>query len=200
MKKEIDPSSKGLRIALSGSAGTGKTTLGRALSEQLQLPFLEEGMRARIEAGLQPNELDSDAQESLFEELWAEQATAQVRAAQQHGGYVADRSALDFAAAWLQYTTLDRPERTDAWVRARLADSAEHTHILQLPFGVLPLVGDGVRHADPWFQFRFQALVEALASRATDSPNLVQVPAKLGSLAERLTFARAQLLPPAHAR
>ncbi len=199
MKTTGQPS-KGLFIALSGSAGTGKTTLGRALSEQLGLPFLEEGMRARIEAGLRPNELDSGAQETLFEELWAEQAAAQTRAAKLHGGYVADRSALDFAAAWLQYTTLDRPERTGAWISARLADSAGHTHILQLPFGVLPLVGDGIRHADPWFQFRFQAIVEALASRSTAPTKVIRVPTQLDSLNERMDFAKAQLLPPNHVR
>lgn len=199
MSEKAEPPSV-LRIALSGSAGTGKTTLGRALGQLLELPFLEEGMRARIEAGLRPNELDSGAQELLFEELWAEQSAAQARAVRDHGGYVADRSAFDFAAAWLQYTTLHRPERTDAWMRARLFDSEEHTHVLQLPFGVLPLVGDGVRHPDPWFQFRFQALVEALADRAAETTTLIRVPAKLDSLAERLDFARARLLPPAHAR
>ena len=40
------------RLGLSGSAGTGKSTLGRALAAALDVPYLPEGMRSRLEAGL----------------------------------------------------------------------------------------------------------------------------------------------------
>ena len=58
-----------MRIALSGSAGTGKTTLGHALAESLDLPFVEEGMRERIGAGLAPATLTAEAYEDLIESL-----------------------------------------------------------------------------------------------------------------------------------
>ena len=45
------------RIAISGSAGTGKTTLAKALADRLQVPYLEEGFRKRHEAGLDPHDL-----------------------------------------------------------------------------------------------------------------------------------------------
>lgn len=41
-----------IRIAVSGSAGTGKSTLAMALAERFELPYLEEGFRKRREAGL----------------------------------------------------------------------------------------------------------------------------------------------------
>ena len=55
------------RIALCGSAGTGKTTLGRALAEELDLPYIEEGMRRRLEGGLDVHSLGEDGCRGL---LW----------------------------------------------------------------------------------------------------------------------------------
>ena len=45
------------RIAISGSAGTGKTTLAKALAVRLQGPYLEDGFRKRLETGLDPHDL-----------------------------------------------------------------------------------------------------------------------------------------------
>ncbi len=56
----VVPSVALARIALSGSAGTGKTTLGRLLAERLGVPFIEEGMRARLERGLDVHRFDKD--------------------------------------------------------------------------------------------------------------------------------------------
>lgn len=40
-----------LRIAISGSAGTGKTTLARLLARRLGLSLIPEALRAYLEAG-----------------------------------------------------------------------------------------------------------------------------------------------------
>ena len=39
-------------IGISGSAGTGKSTLGTRLASRLEVPYLPEGMRERLEGGL----------------------------------------------------------------------------------------------------------------------------------------------------
>ena len=38
-----------MKLALSGSAGTGKTTLGRRLAAETGLPYVPEGMREWLE-------------------------------------------------------------------------------------------------------------------------------------------------------
>ena len=57
------------RIAISGSAGTGKTTLATALAHRLQVPYLEEGFRKRREAGLDPHDLSQTEHRALLMEL-----------------------------------------------------------------------------------------------------------------------------------
>ncbi len=156
------------RIALCGSAGTGKTSLGRRLAAALGYVYVEEGMRKRLEAGFDWLALHrvSGAYESLLDELWSEQNAAQEAAlASSAGGFVADRSAYDHAAFWLHYGALHDRARTEAFVGRMLAAAREHDRVLVLPWGGVPLADDGVRSTDRWLQFRFQAIVEGLIGR-----------------------------------
>lgn len=147
------------RLALSGSAGTGKTTLGRRLAAELGIPYIEEGMRRRIEQGLAWHELRRDQQLALIEELWAEQLAAEEAAPD---GFVADRSSYDYAAFWLHYDfhadRLDTSDRFEAWCAA----GQRYDRILLLPWGVLPLEADGVRSPNRFVQLRYQGILEAV--------------------------------------
>ena len=161
------------RIALSGSAGTGKTTLGRRLAAHLGVPFLEEGMRRRLEQGLQLHRLDPEALRALVEELWEEQLALEEAAT---GGFVADRSAADYAAFWVHYGMIHDRERTEAWMASTLGRLPRYDRVVLLPWGVLPLQADGVRSTNRWTQFQYQATVEALLGRHVLPGRLFAVP------------------------
>lgn len=153
-------------IALCGSAGTGKTTLGRRSAIELGLPYVDEGMRRRLEGGLDLHRLDATGLADLIEELWREQCAAEDAAVAAAGGFVADRSHLDFVAFWLHYGLHADAERTQRFVDAALVRAARILDlVVLLPHGVLPLEHDGVRTTDPWTQLRFQLLVESLLAR-----------------------------------
>ena len=174
-------------IALSGSAGTGKTTLARALAARLDVPYVEEGMRRRLEAGLDLHTLDGEGMRRLNRSLWEEQKDECERAAAKHGGYVADRSHVDFAAFWLHYGLFDDQAATERMlVETRRA--AEDQFVVLLPHGALPLVHDGVRSTNPWMQLRFQLLVEGLLERHQPAGRLLRLKGA-ASLAERLEQA-----------
>ena len=80
-----------MRIAITGSAGTGKTALGQALAEHLNIAFVDDGLRRRIEAGLAFNKLDRPAIKTLLVEL-ANQSQAELALAERmHGGGVIER-------------------------------------------------------------------------------------------------------------
>jgi nicotinamide riboside kinase len=171
-------------IALSGSAGTGKTTLARALAARLDVPYVEEGMRRRLEAGLDLHTLDGDGMRRLNRSLWEEQKEQCERAAARHGGYVADRSHIDFAAFWLHYGLFDDQDATERML-AETRAAAQDQFVVLLPHGALPLVHDGVRSTNPWMQLRFQLLVEGLLERHQPAGRLLRLKGA-ASLAERL--------------
>lgn len=154
----------GRRLALSGSAGTGKTTLGRRVAERLDVPFLEEGMRRRLEEGLDIHNLSQQQHRDLIVELWEEQRSAEHRAQEAHGGFVADRSAVDFAAFCLLFHS-HNPGFCARMVPELLAHAEAYDAVINLPWGLLPLVEDGVRSPNRWYQRHFQATVEGLLRR-----------------------------------
>lgn len=178
-----------IRLALSGSAGTGKTTLGRALAKQLGATYIEEGFRKRVDAGLLMYQLDDAQRRDLLRELWQEQRTLELAA---DGNYVSDRSSVDYASFWLHYGLNDAEQETADFM-AQMEEEGKHLqHILLCPWGVLPLVADGVRSTNPWLQLRFQAILDGMHLRMTSSEKLIRVP-DWTDLEARLEFVREQV-------
>lgn len=180
------------RVALSGSAGTGKSTLGHALAGRLGVPYLPEGMRRRLERGLDLHALDHATLLALVAELWEEQRAAEDAAVAEAGGFVADRSSVDYAAFWLHYRFGEDPGATEAFFADTLARVPSYDRIVLLPWGVLPLVADGVRSSNRWIQRHFQATVEGLLFREVGPPRLLVLP-PLHDLGERLDWIQSNL-------
>lgn len=182
-----------LKIALSGSAGVGKSTLGQALSERLGVPFIPEGMRARLEGGLQLHRLDRGQLRDLIHSLWDEQLEGERRAVRDHGGFVADRGAADFAAFYLHYRFIEAQDGTAAFVSQALAHARGYTRTVVLPWGAIPLRSDGVRSSNPWLQRHFQAVVEGVIHREVQRERVLWLPTERRSLRERVDWVSSWL-------
>ncbi len=182
------PRAKARRIALSGSAGTGKTTLGRRLASEMGVAYIDELMRRRLEAGLRLEGLSRDGWRALVRELWREQRDLQEQARE---GFVADRSSLDYAAFWLHYGLHEDEGETRAFFAEMAAASAELDAIVLFPWGVLPLVADGVRTPDPWTQLSFQGVLEGVLRRHARTSVVELLPTR--DLEERLRWTLARL-------
>lgn len=188
------------RLAITGSAGVGKTTLGNRLADLFGVPFIREGMRARIEAGLDLHTLGADSRRALVRDL-LDEALRQTRAAvDTSGGFVADRCSLDFAAFWLYYGfSFDGDATRHLFTRAEEA-LAEYDRIVVLPWGAIPLRADGVRSANPWLQLHYQSLLEGLLFRRVESHRILRMPLPVIDLEERVRWICTHLQsdPPLH--
>ncbi|MDA0262274.1 MAG: AAA family ATPase [Proteobacteria bacterium] len=175
------------RIAISGSAGVGKTTLAASLAAHLGVPLVEELMRPLIESGLDLHRLTTAERKSLVLEHY-EIAISAIRAAiETHGGFVSDRSPADFAAFWLHYGFGGESE-TDAFLSRAASDSALVDLALMLPWGVIPLVDDGVRLSDRWRQLHFQTVVEGISRRFFAAPHRAEMPDEIVGLDDRIAW------------
>jgi nicotinamide riboside kinase len=183
----------GPRLALSGSAGTGKSTLGRALAEHYGVPYIEERMRLRLENGFQLGDLSPDEWRALMHDLWAEHAAEEARC---KDGFVADRSSLDFLAFWLHYGLYDEEAETASYSAAMRTHAATYDRILLFPWGVLPLESDGVRATNPWVQLRFQTILEGVLERYAPAKRVWQVPST--TVFDQRVSAALVELGPAH--
>ncbi len=177
------------RIALSGSAGTGKTTLGRRLAHDLGVPFLEEIMRKRLESGFDVHGMSSSDWRGLMRAQWDEQRALEDAA---KDGFVADRSSLDYAAFFLHYD-LHLDVDAEPWLDAMARESERYDHILLFPWGALPLVADGVRSTNRWTQLRYQSILEGLFERYARS-RVVRVPVT-ADFESRLAKVRLEIAP-----
>jgi nicotinamide riboside kinase len=147
------------RIAISGSAGTGKTTLARRLAAELGVPYIPEGMREHLaRTGTSLHTLGMDGLRSLVLELWEERREAEARAA---AGFVADRASHDFAAFWLFYRFAAEDDVTSRYFAEALAPD-RYDAIYVLPWGAFPIEADGVRTPNRWAQLNYQLVVEGL--------------------------------------
>lgn len=176
------------RIAITGSAGVGKSTLAAALAVHLGVPLVREGMRERLEGGLDLHALGRDGLRALVEALFVQHLDDIDRAVATTGGFVSDRCPLDSAAFWLYYGFgVDADTTACVFERAATAVGG-HDLVVVLPWGVLPLVADGVRSANPWLQLHYQLVLEGVLGRWGGRTRVESMPADLTRLEDRVAW------------
>ncbi|NMO16453.1 uroporphyrinogen-III C-methyltransferase [Pyxidicoccus fallax] len=178
------------RLAVTGSASTGKTALARALSGALSLPLVPEEMRAYLMSTGTRLEQRSPAEAArALEGMWRERLVTEDA---QSGGFVADNCVLDFAAYALHHgCASEAPEL----LAAATACGGTYDAIFLLPHGVLPYEQDGIRSASPAQELRYQLVLEALLRRHVPASRLIEVPARLRTVDERVAFCLEALAP-----
>jgi len=150
------------RIAISGSAGTGKSTLARRMAAELGVPCIPEGMREYLErTGTSLRRLGHAGLKKLVVALWEERQEAEARAT---GGFVADRAAHDFGAFWIYYGFAADDPLTHR-ILAETLDASRYDRVYLLPWGAIPLEADGVRTPNRWTQLHMQLVLEGLLRR-----------------------------------
>ena len=180
-----------MRVAITGSAGTGKTTVAKALAARADVAFVADGLRRRIEDGLVFGRLDRDQLKDLFEELY--ESTSRIAAARMRGGAISDRCCLDFLVLWLYHGLGDDVSRTAGLAHRAFRDLSEYGAVVVMPWGVLPPVDDGAPAVNPWPQLHFHALFEGMARDHIEGRRILRLPRDILDATARVDWIHARV-------
>ena len=177
------------KIAITGSAGVGKTSLVEMLVAALDLPYIKEEMRAYLErTRVHLWELPPAAVMDVIVDLWRERTAKEASTE----AFVADNCALDFVAYALHYGCFTE-EVAATLLPEVLNKTARYDAVFVLPWGVLPYVEDGIRSPDHFGQLGYQLIIEGLLQRYVDWKKVHYLPIGLNDRALRFRWARSVL-------
>ncbi|WP_257453747.1 uroporphyrinogen-III C-methyltransferase [Archangium lipolyticum] len=176
------------RIAITGSASVGKTTLVNALGSRLGLPLVPEETREHVvRTGKRLEQLPVPERAKALRELWA---VRRQREEEQREGFVADNCLADFAAYALQHGCA---ELVPELLEGSAAAVRSYDAVFVLPWGVIPYERDGVRGDSATDELRYQLVLESLLRRSVPASRLHFVPDSLTTVEERVRFCQERL-------
>lgn len=183
-----------MRLAITGSSSTGKTTLAKLLVEAPRIGdilrrFISADARSLLtELGHKSMDRMSRAELREFQLAYFERKKL-VEDDLSH--FVTDRSFVDVAAYWLERDTFDqsRAERERLLEPCRQLADRYDLHVY-LPFGLLPFRDDGYRSNDMMLHRRIDARIRLLLNEW----NLRHVTLETTVLDERVTLVSNQMM------
>ena len=132
--------------------------------------------------------LSRDEHKQLLLELYNEAILEMEVAIREHGGFVADRSPIDYLAFWLHYGFWSDQDASKTMHARTRSDQTSLDQVIVLPWGALPLAADGIRSTNPWLQLKYQSLLEGLHHRLdTGGTNILWMPDETTILEDRLS-------------
>lgn len=188
-----------MRIAVSGSAGVGKTTLAGRLAGHLQLAFIPEHYEPFFDAPGKFNSPPPVLARWFFEVLEAKRARELAA-----GAFVVDRCPTDLFNLWVAKGLAAQTEDTQRFYAACRSYCADYDLVVIPPWGEIPLApldrptGRQHRVLNPWVQLRNHAAILGLARLWLPPEQVVELPAALSSVQARVEFVadRARLINP----
>lgn len=177
-----------MKIGITGSQGTGKTTLATALADQLNLPLIREQARSVArEMGIKSVKQLKGQVELGARFQWT-CLNRQIEAEQTNVGFVSDRTTIDNAVYWLKYHSSYWPsEESNYYYKKAFENAKNYDLVIYVPREIDP-EDDGFRSTDPGAQIEIDMYIKAFLALA--APKYITVS---GTLDERVDTAIKQI-------
>jgi len=151
-----------MRFAVSGSSGTGKSTLAEELSRILNVPRVGEGVREYLEAHniTHLRELTPQGTMEMQNEIFMTKYVKEKSLRE----FVADRCTADNVAYALRWCARDvDPKEVHDYVN-KLREHCREMYdlVFFLPWGSIPLEDDGIRSSKPLYQYEMSCLIKGI--------------------------------------
>lgn len=155
-----------MRIALSGSAGTGRTLIAQRLSQQLHLPMItgiakdllkQSGYAYSPNLSVEKFLATPERQQFLFKKRRALE--------KKHSGFVVDRSWVDQAAYAIIELHGCVEFDIDRYVEDCREEALKADQTVYVPWNWRPLTADGIRTLNPWYQLLVDSVIFNLLTK-----------------------------------
>jgi nicotinamide riboside kinase len=147
-----------VKIALSGTESTGKSTLANAVGEKTGIPVIAEYAReVAKEMGVEDIRAMAPDQAYRFQYRILDQ---KIEAESKHETFIADRSTADNAAYYLRWVAPEMPDSINQEYIGRCVEQLKiYDHVVLIPWNSLPVVDDGFRSANLYYLYEIHCLI-----------------------------------------
>lgn len=152
-----------MRIAFTGSGGTGKTTLLEEINKELELPVIGEGIREWLsEHGFDDFK---DMETTDVVKMQDDTLNRKTQIESELQSFIADRTTVDNMAYALRWIGSEDTGSYDTWMAQYIMRAMNHADsnydiIFMLPWGEIPIEDDGTRSTKQWYQYMMQNIIE----------------------------------------
>ncbi|MFT4581430.1 MAG: hypothetical protein ACI915_000162 [Gammaproteobacteria bacterium] len=184
----LSGSSTTMKIAILGSAGTGKTTVATALAKGCTIPLIEESYDEFFDGNFKflnpPHRLKSRILVTFDSKDRQEDSLSD---------FVADRCPVDLFNLWMtQGFGRDQKLTATFYDQCRRA-MTKYDYVVVLPWGAIPLKqisepGFRRRTMNPWSQLHNHATVIGLVHQWVQPERLVPIPFGLSNISDRVSY------------
>ena len=171
-----------MRIAVSGSAGTGKTTLAQNLAQALNIAYIPEHYEPLFD-----NLNKRDSAPDVLAELFNKALDIKLSEQSKHSRFVADRCPVDLLNLWLRRKLFCLPEASQAFHSRCHEAMGSYDLIVIPPWGALPLQPTEQpqriqqRVVNPWLQLLNHASIAGFTRMFVSEEKILYLPSGLPS-------------------
>ena len=153
---------RSIRIAISGSAGIGKSTVCKQVSEHYNIPLIDKGAKYYLKnktdqglAFLEKNELQQ-FQETLVQYKIEEYEKCK------NNSFISDRSLVDNLVYAMIHSNHNDNKWMDEYYNTCMNNLKYYTHVFQLGWNKFEIVEDGIRRKNKYHQFVVDSSIRRL--------------------------------------
>ena len=165
-----------MKIAVSGSAGIGKTTLAQNLAQAMNIAYIPEHYEPLFDSRDSPPDVLAELFNQVLDIKLSEQA--------KHSSFVADRCPADLLNLWLRRKLFFLPEASHVFHSRCHEAMGSYDLIVIPPWGALPLQPTDLRErkqrrvTNPWLQLLNHASIAGFARMFVGEEKILYLPSE----------------------